>query len=104
MEVSGDIDMANAEQLDAAVTSVAEKSQGIVVVSLVPVSYLDSQGVKVLLNLAERLAHNGQRLAIVTSPAQLPRRILEITGASALCSLYDAVEDAVAAHADGTVE
>ena len=96
VEGAGEIDLTNAHEFEALLNQAARADRGRVVVSLVNTSYMDSQGVRVLFVVGERLATMRQRLLIVASTGSAPRRILEISGADSAFPIFDSLEAALA--------
>lgn len=98
VQVNGDVDLSNVRDLEAALEEAARMGSAAVIVSLAHTTYLDSQGIRVLLRVAERLRATDQRLLVV-APAGggVVRRILEITGVPRLVPLFETVEDAMRA-------
>jgi len=77
--LSGEIDLSNAqsvrEQLLAAVPNTASE----LVLDLSETEYLDSSGVRLIFELADRLRSRGQKLAIVVPDHSHVRRVLVLT-------------------------
>jgi anti-anti-sigma factor len=96
VECVGEIDLTNIQSFHAALQRAAKRDLGAVIVSLTGTTYLDSQGVRVLFEAADRLALTRQRLLIVAPPGTTPRRILEIAGIDELQATYDSLESALA--------
>ena len=88
--VEGEIDLSNASSLlmDLA-ASVPNTARGLVV-DLSGLEFLDSSGVHMLYDIADRLATRQQRFAVVIPPDAPPRRAIELSG----------VEPAAWLHAD----
>jgi len=95
VEGAGEIDLTNAHEFEAVLNQAARADRGRVVVSLMKTTYLDSQGVRVLFTVGERLATMRQRLLIVAPTGGAPRRILEISGADSAFLIFDSVEAAL---------
>ena len=88
--VEGEIDLSNASSLlDDLTRSVANSSRGLVL-DLLELEFLDSSGIHMLYELAERLATRQQGFAVVREPDAPPRRAIEVSG----------VEPAAWMHAD----
>ena len=97
VESNGEIDLTNAHEFEAMLNQAAKADRGRVVVSFARTTYLDSQGVRVLFSVGERLTTMRQRLLIVAPTGGSPRRILEISGADSAFSIFDTVEMAISA-------
>jgi anti-anti-sigma factor len=84
--LSGEIDLANAHDLFAAIRT-GWREPGPLTVDLTHVTFLDSTGVAELVQLAGRTA-----LHVVCRPDSAPRRVLEITGIDSLMTVVDRVD------------
>lgn len=76
--LSGELDLASADELDAAIRDAEETDSGWIVVDLSDVSFIDSSGLSVLLTAKKRSAG---RLSCVPSNHDAVTRLLELTGA-----------------------
>ena len=78
VRVSGEIDLSNVDrleqQLDAAVEGCTR-----VVVDLSAIEYIDSQGLRLLSRLANKLAERDATLEVVAPPDGVARDVLELT-------------------------
>lgn len=91
----GEIDMSNAQAiLDVLVAAVPNTSRG-VVVDLSRVTYLDSAGISVLFQLANRLRRRGLGLGLALPPASPLRRVLQVAGVDAVAAVHPSPEVAV---------
>jgi anti-anti-sigma factor len=92
--VSGEIDLSNAtavgEQLAAAVPNLALG----LVVDLGGVTYLDSSGVSLVFDLAERLRRRQQQLRLVVPEKAPLRRVLKIVNAAGVVPITETVDAA----------
>lgn len=100
VEVKGDLDLTNVGEFETTLEEAASPDGQTVVASLTHVSYFDSQGVRVLLRLAERLAANRQRFLLVAPRGGSPRRILEIAGVPRSIPTFESVEEALTHEGD----
>jgi len=76
----GELDIATAPALAAALTAAERSPVGSVVLDLTEVTFLDSAGVRMLLAAAADSRANAGRLRIRESYAPQVRRVLEVTG------------------------
>ena len=76
--LSGEIDPSNARDLGRDLTDAVPNNAMALVLDLSDVRYLDSSGVQLLFELAERLAARQQRLAVAVPDDAPARRVLEI--------------------------
>jgi anti-sigma B factor antagonist len=75
--LSGELDLASAEQLDAAIRDAEVTDIGWIVVDLSDVSFIDSTGLSVLLNAKKR---SDGRFSCIPSNRDAVTRLLELTG------------------------
>ncbi|MGH2452153.1 MAG: STAS domain-containing protein [bacterium] len=95
VRVTGEVDLTNVQELDAALDRASRADQGTVVVAMAETSYFDSKGVRALLQAAERLSVTRQQLVVVAPAGAIARRILEIAGAAEALPLFETVEAAL---------
>jgi anti-anti-sigma factor len=76
--VTGEVDPSNARDLGRRLTAAVPNNAMAVVLDLSGVDYLDSSGVQLLFELAERLEARQQRLAVTLAHDAPARRVLEI--------------------------
>jgi anti-anti-sigma factor len=96
VDCAGEIDLTNVHELETALNQAARSDVGTVIVTLVNTTYLDSQGLRVIFSVGERLTTARQRLLLVASPGSTPRRILEVAGMERTYRVFATVEDALA--------
>lgn len=93
--IGGEVDPSNARDLGRVLTaSVPNDAMG-VALDLSGVSYLDSSGVQMIYELAERLALRQQALALVAPPAAPARRVLEIVALGDTAPIAATLEEAL---------
>lgn len=92
----GDIDLSNARKLEAElVSAIGNEALGLVV-DLSDARHLDSAGVRLLFQLAARLAQRRQHLRVVVSEGSAIHRVLLLTKLETSAPLTTTVEEAVA--------
>lgn len=96
--VSGEVDIATADSLDAEITQVLADGAHHLVVDLSDVGFLDSTGLGVLVKALKRAREAGGTLAIVVTAERIAK-VFRITGLDAVMPLHDDVDAAVAAGA-----
>jgi anti-anti-sigma factor len=101
--LSGEIDMSNANEVGDELSSAVPNTALGLVLDLTALTYLDSSGVHLVFDLAERLRRRQQQLRVVV-PAGAPiRRVLRIVelddSVPVLASVDDAIEEIRAAAA-----
>jgi anti-anti-sigma factor len=76
--VRGEIDLANADELEQCLDAAAEGSDALIV-DLIDVTYLDSRGLRILVHLARRHRDGTTTVTVVASREGVVGRLLEIT-------------------------
>jgi anti-sigma B factor antagonist len=85
--VRGEVELATAPTLTAALEEGIRRSSGAFVVDLVAVDFLDSSGVACLVRARALLGRDDRALALVCPPGSV-RRVLELTGIDELVPVY----------------
>jgi anti-anti-sigma factor len=78
--IRGEIDLANADTIGAAIFDMLSNQELDFVVDLSDVRYIDSAGIRMLFELSRLLEEHRQRLVIVVPRGSLVRRSLEVGG------------------------
>lgn len=86
VEVTGEVDLATAPRLREAFQQ-RPAAGGLMVVDLTRVTFMDSSGLSVLLNLHREIGDAGARLAVVCPPGPA-RLLLEVTGLDSELPLF----------------
>ncbi len=95
VELAGELDLYNAEELRAALYDAVERTPERVVVDLERVRFLDSTALGVLVEARRRLTN---RLGfLLAAPGPEAQRTLEVSGLDRHFTVFGAVEDALAA-------
>ena len=87
--IVGEIDPSNARDVGRRLTEAVPNDAHIVVIDLAGVRFLDSSGVQMLFELAERLTGRQQRLRLVVPPDSPARRVLDIVAFSETAPVLD---------------
>jgi anti-anti-sigma factor len=95
VQIEGELDLAVAGQLDEVLTRAAEECTR-VLVGLERCAFIDSSGIAVILRAHNRMAEEGNRLAVYAPTAQV-LRVLAMTGLTANGLVFDNVEEALTA-------
>ena len=96
----GEVDIVQAHDLrERLVKAIRNEDLGLVV-DLTDATYIDSVGVSLLFELAERLAERQLRLAVVVPDGGLVTRVLRSVNLKSVAEVRDSVKDAVAAIHD----
>jgi len=98
--VEGEIDVSNAAEIGRQLFEAAPNDAAGLVVDLSLTTYLDSRGVQLLIELAERLRRREQRIRVVAPEHSVIRRILWLTRLDTLIPLDSSFDGAVSAMAD----
>jgi len=91
--LAGELDLAAADGFWAELEPLIEPS-GVVVLDGTELSFLDSSGLRVLLLANAKAKEVGGKLRLV-APHRAVRRTLELTGANALVTTCDSVDEAL---------
>ena len=95
--VSGEIDLSNASEVGEAMSAAVPNIALGLVIDLTATAYLDSSGVHLLFDLAERLQRRQQQLRVVVPEDAPVRRVLRIVELDETVPMMASVEEAVAA-------
>ncbi len=93
-QVTGDIDMSNANDLGAALTEAISNDLLGAVLDLSALDYLDSAGVQLIYTLRERLRARGQELSLVIADGSQVAAALRLAGATSYVNAVSSVEQA----------
>ena len=99
--VEGEIDLSNAPGLQVEVTTAVPNSARGLLLDLTGIDFLDSSGVHMLYDIADRLVTRQQRFAVVLEPDAPPRRAIELSGVEPAAWLYGDQASALAAIGEG---
>lgn len=96
-KLSGDVDISRAEPIKVALLRTIGNEEYGLVMDMREVTYLDSAGVNVLFEVAERLSGRQQRLVLVLPDTALIQRVLALVNARSAMDSRATVDEAVAA-------
>jgi anti-anti-sigma factor len=91
----GEVDLANARDLEAELTDAVPNDATGLVLDLTDTAYLDSSGVRLLFGLAESLHRRSQELSLVVPTESPTRRVLELCGVEQVATIAERVDAAV---------
>jgi anti-sigma B factor antagonist len=97
VSLRGEVDIVQAQDLRQRLAGVVRNEDLGLVVDLSETTYIDSVGVSLLFELAERLAERQLRLAVVLPEGGLVTRVLRIVNLKSVAELHPTVDDAIAA-------
>ncbi|MCU1430401.1 MAG: anti-anti-sigma factor [Actinomycetia bacterium] len=95
VRVKGEIDLSNVDDIRNEVTARVASNIARVVLDLSATTYLDSSGIRLLFDLAERLQARRQQLALVVTDQALVRRVILLTKLDDEVPLHTTVESAL---------
>jgi anti-anti-sigma factor len=95
--LSGDVDIAHASTLRKQLLSAVRNEDLGLVVDLSDARYIDSVGVSLLFELAERLSDRQLRFAVVMPDGGLVQRVLTIVHLDSVAEVHPGLDDALTA-------
>ena len=95
--LTGEVDIVQASQLREHLLGAVRNDDLGLVVDLTQASYIDSVGVSLLFELAEKLGERQLRLAVVLPDSGLVGRVLGIVNLRSVADVHSSVDDAVTA-------
>jgi anti-anti-sigma factor len=95
--LAGEVDLSNVEDIRTVLVDAVSHDTEFLILDLTKTSYLDSTGVRLLFELAERLQGRRQELRLVVDDATLVQRVVVLTHLDQRVPLDSTVEQAVAA-------
>jgi anti-anti-sigma factor len=93
--LTGEVDIVQAAQLRESLLGAVRNEDLGLVVNLREASYIDSVGVSLLFELAEKLSERQLRLGVVLPDGGLVGRVLGIVNLAAVAELHSSVDDAI---------
>lgn len=95
-ELSGEIDLSNARAIGSVVGGGVANDAVALVLDLSEVTYLDSSGVHLVFDLAQRLGGRQQGLVLVVPADSKIRRVLDLVNLEAVVPIARSLDDAKA--------
>jgi anti-anti-sigma factor len=95
--LTGEVDIVQAGQLRERLLGAVRNEDLGLVVDLTQASYIDSVGVSLLFELAEKLTERQLRLAVVLPEGGLIERVVTIVNLGSVAELQRTVDDAISA-------
>jgi anti-anti-sigma factor len=93
--IEGDVDLSNVATVRARLLAALGDDVDSLVVDLTDAGYVDSTGVRLLFDMAERFARSGQRVRTVIPADALVRRVASLTNLDQVVDLYETVPEAL---------
>jgi anti-anti-sigma factor len=90
--VSGALDVAAIPDLEQRLDAAIRESDGVFVVEMSEVEFMDSSGLHLLLRARAQLAREERHLAVIAPPGPV-RRVIDVAGVFDLLLPYDDVDD-----------
>jgi anti-sigma B factor antagonist len=87
VRIDGDVDLANADDIDHRVSNAYRPEIDHVVVDLGATTYLDSAGLAMLVRIASRLAAARTAMTVVAPEQSVAHRVISLSGLAAELSL-----------------
>jgi anti-anti-sigma factor len=95
VRIEGEVDLSNAEQIRNEVSAALPHEGPGVVLDLTGTTYLDSSGIRLLFDLAQRLQDRRQQLALVVTDQALVRRVIILTRLDEAVPLRSSIPEAI---------
>lgn len=95
VRLGGEVDIVQAQRLRQVLLGAIRNEDRGLVVDLTEATYLDSVGVSLLFELADRLGERQLRLAVVVPEAGLVERVLRIVNLRSVAEIHRSVDDAL---------
>jgi anti-sigma B factor antagonist/stage II sporulation protein AA (anti-sigma F factor antagonist) len=96
VRIDGEIDLSNADQIRDDVAAQLPQDAAGIALDLTATTYLDSSGIRLLFDLAQRLQTRRQQLALVVTDQALVRRVILLTKLDDAVPLHASLDDALA--------
>jgi anti-anti-sigma factor len=97
VRLRGEIDLSNSDTVRGDLLDAVTRDGEGMILDLRETTYLDSSGVRLLFELAERLHARRQRLVLVVSEEALIRRVVVLTKLDDVVPLVPTIDEATAA-------
>jgi anti-sigma B factor antagonist len=95
VRLTGEVDISNAGRLEDDISEVVPNDVSGLVLDLSDTEYLDSAGIRMLFELAQRLGGRRQALRLVVPDDSLIRPSLEVTGVGQAMAVHPSLPDAL---------
>ena len=95
--LAGEVDLVQAQELRGRLVDVVRNEDLGLVVDLTDATYIDSVGVSLLFELADKLAARQLQLAVVLPEGGLIERVLTIVNVASVAEIHRDVDDALSA-------
>jgi anti-sigma B factor antagonist len=92
---AGELDLSNAETFSDAIAGACAERPKSLVLDLTGLTFMDSSGLRILLDTWNEAELSGLRLTLVVPKDGLVRRVLEISGCTGVLPIVDQLADAI---------
>src|SRR6266536_2790941 len=92
---AGELDIANHGALLEVIAQVTRAELAMLVLDLRGLTFMDSSGLRVLIDTWNELKLGDRRLSIVVEPTGLVRRVLEVSGCDTILPVVETLEQAI---------
>ena len=93
--VMGEVDLSNVSSVKERLVEAVPNTATALVLDLSSIDYLDSSGVRLIFELADRLASRGQKLRLVAPDDSIVNRVLVLTEVQRVVPLHASVDAAL---------
>ena len=93
--LKGDVDLSNAQSVKTELMTAVPNTASSLVLDLSDTTHLDSSGVQLLFELANRLESRGQKLNVVVPDNSIVKRVLVLTEVHQIVTLFSSVDAAL---------
>jgi anti-anti-sigma factor len=93
--LEGEVDMSNADAIAGRMRGLLTNRSTALVVDLIPTTYLDSSGIRLLFELADELRRRQQKLHVVVPETSPLRRVVTLTGLDSAMPTHTTLEAAL---------
>jgi anti-sigma B factor antagonist len=90
---TGELDLASQDRLKAPLQDVRNDGTAHIIIDLRTLRFMDSSGLRLLLDAWSEAQLSGRRLSILVGAAGLVRRVLEVSGCDAVLPLANELDD-----------
>lgn len=95
--VRGEVDLSNVPSVRERLLGAVPNTAAALVLDLSGTDYLDSSGVGLIFELAERLGSRGQKLGLVVPDDSVIKRVLLLTAVEQAVPMFESVDEALKA-------
>ena len=92
VRLSGEIDLSNSDDVHQRLETVIDGCST-VLIDLTEITYLDSQGLRLIKQLSTKVERDGIELQLIAPPNSFARQVLELTRMSDYTEIRDARQD-----------